>query len=117
MTHAVDLSGTDGGAIYEFDEATQEFKLRATHGMSAELIDTIRETHIRLGETVIGEADAKRTPVQTPDIRQQPRSGVPAVLEREGFRALLAVPLLREEQVVGALVVRRNAPGDRKSVV
>ena len=42
VTHAVDLSGTDGGAIYEFDEAAQEFQLRATHGMSAELIETIR---------------------------------------------------------------------------
>src|SRR5205823_4930637 len=28
-----------------------------------------------------------------------------------GFRALLALPLLREEQIVGALVVRRRAPG------
>ena len=111
VTHAVDLSGTDGGAIYEFDQTAQEFQLRATHGMSAELIDTIREAHIRLGETVIGEAAVKRSAVQTPDICQQPISGVPAALERDGFRALLAVPLLREEQVVGALVVRRAAPG------
>jgi signal transduction histidine kinase/CheY-like chemotaxis protein len=111
VTHAVDLSGTDGGAIYEFDEAAQEFQLRATHGMSAELIGTIREAHIRLGQTVIGEAAVKRAPVQTPDVREQPDSALPAALEKEGFRALLAVPLLREEQVVGALVVRRTAPG------
>jgi methyl-accepting chemotaxis protein len=111
VTHAVDLSGTDGGAIYEFDETAQEFQLRATHGMSAELIETIREAHIHLGETVIGEAALKRTAVQTPDVRQQPLSAVPAALERDGLRALLAVPLLREEQVVGGLVVRRTAPG------
>jgi signal transduction histidine kinase/DNA-binding response OmpR family regulator len=111
VTHAVDLSGTDGGAIYEFDEAIQEFQLRATHGMSAELIETIREAHIRLGETVIGQAALKRAAVQTPDIREQPGSTLPAALEKAGFRALLAVPLLREEQIVGALVVRRAAPG------
>jgi signal transduction histidine kinase/DNA-binding response OmpR family regulator len=113
VTHAVDLSGTDGGAIYEFDEATQEFQLRATHGMSAELIETIREAHIRLGETVIGQAALMRAPVQTPDVREQPSSVLPVAieLEKEGFRALLAVPLLREDQVLGALVVRRTAPG------
>jgi signal transduction histidine kinase/CheY-like chemotaxis protein len=111
VTHAVDLSGTDGGAIYEFDEAAQEFQLRATHGMSAQLIETIREAHIRLGETIIGQAAVRRAPVQTPDIHEQPRSALAAALDRESFRALLAVPLLREEQVLGALVVRRTAPG------
>jgi signal transduction histidine kinase len=113
VMHAVELSGTDGGAIYEFDETGQEFKLRATHGMSATLIDTIREAHIRMGETVIGRAAATRAPAQTPDILEQPRSS-PATLrglEKNGLRPLLAVPLLREEQVVGALVVRRTAPG------
>jgi signal transduction histidine kinase/CheY-like chemotaxis protein len=111
VTHAVALSGTDGGAIYEFDEAAQEFQLRATHGMSAELIETIREAHIRLGETVIGQAALKRAAVQTADIRTQSGSALAAPLEKAGFRALLAVPLLREEQVIGALVVRRTAPG------
>jgi signal transduction histidine kinase/ActR/RegA family two-component response regulator len=110
VTHAVDLSDTDGGAIYEFDEVDQEFQLRATHGMSAELIETIREAHIRLGETVIGEAAVKRAAVQTPDIRAHSGYALAAV-EQAGFRALLAVPLLREAQVVGALVVRRAAPG------
>jgi signal transduction histidine kinase/DNA-binding response OmpR family regulator len=113
VAHAVDLSASDGGAIYVFDEATQEFELRATHGMSAELIETIRESHIRMGETVIGLAAVSHTAVQTPDILEQPRTSQPAALqlEREGFRALLAVPLLREAHAVGALVVRRVAPG------
>ncbi|TME24904.1 MAG: HAMP domain-containing protein, partial [Chloroflexi bacterium] len=111
VTHAVQLSGTDAGAIYEFDEAAQEFQLRATRGMSAELIDTIREAHIRIGESLIGEAAVRRQPVQTPDIREQPESILSDVVQRAGFRALLAVPLLREDVVLGALVVRRTAPG------
>jgi GAF domain-containing protein len=31
VDHAVQLSGTNGGVIYEYDEATQEFLLRASH--------------------------------------------------------------------------------------
>ena len=32
-SHAVQLSGADGGAIYEYDETTQEFHLRGSHQM------------------------------------------------------------------------------------
>jgi signal transduction histidine kinase/ActR/RegA family two-component response regulator len=111
VTHAVQMSDTDGGAIYEFDDLHGEFQLRATCGMSAELIETIRERHIHLGETVVGEAAVRRQPVQTPDLRGQPASALRTAAERAGFRALLAVPLLRSDEVIGALVVRRAAPG------
>ena len=34
------------------------------------------------------------------------------LLVREGIRSVLAVPLLREDQVIGALVIRRSEAGD-----
>ena len=34
------------------------------------------------------------------------------MLERFGFRASLAVPLLREDRIIGALVVRRKSTGE-----
>src|SRR4029434_10984036 len=36
VARAVDLSGTDCGVIYEYDEEAQEFNLRASHRMEAE---------------------------------------------------------------------------------
>src|SRR5581483_8024848 len=112
VAHAAQLSGTEGGAIYEYDEAAQQFELRATHGMSEELIEAVQGVHIHLGETVIGQAAARREAVQVADLHDEPGYPVRAELERAGFRALLAVPLLREEQIVGALVVRRRTPGE-----
>lgn len=111
VAHAVELSGTEAGAIYEFDETTQEFQLRTTHGMSEELIQAIRETRIHLGETVVGRAGANREAMQVPDILEEPAYPLGEVMKRAGFRALLAVPLLREDRLIGALVVRRRAPG------
>ena len=111
VIYAVELSKSDGGAIYEYDDATQEFVLRATHAMSEELIAAVREAHIRLSETVVGQAALTRQPVQTPDVSALPDSPLAGALERAGFHALLAVPLLREDRVVGALVVRRGTPG------
>ncbi len=109
--HAVRLSGTDAGAIYEFDEASREFHLRATHQMSGELIEALREARIRLGETGVGQAAVRRAPVQIPDILDVPSYPLRDVLARAGFRAVLAVPILREDAIIGGLVVRRRAPG------
>ncbi|NIM99309.1 MAG: GAF domain-containing protein, partial [candidate division Zixibacteria bacterium] len=111
VAHAVELSGTEAGTIYEFDETTEEFQLRATHQMSQELIQAIRDAGVKLGEAVVGRAGVNRAPVQVPDILEEPPFPLRDAIERAGFRALLAVPLLRKDRLIGALVVRRKAPG------
>jgi signal transduction histidine kinase/DNA-binding response OmpR family regulator len=112
VTHAVQLSKGDGGTIYEFDEPNQVFVPRANVGISAELIEALRDSHIRVGETVVGEAAAARVPIQVSDLTARPTYRLLDALEREGFRALLAVPLLREDRVIGALVIRRKVAGE-----
>ena len=114
VVQAVQLSGTDGGGVYEYDEATQEFSLRVTHHMEEELIEAIRAVPIHLGEGALGQGAARRTPVQIPDIldeREYSATRLRLILGRLGYRSLLAVPLLREERVVGGLVVYRREPG------
>jgi signal transduction histidine kinase len=114
VSHAVELSGTDGGAIYEYDEQSEEFLLRATDHMEEELINALRANPPRLGDGVIGRAAASREPVQVPNILEE-RTYAPRMrqmLERFGFRASLAVPLLREDRIIGGLVVRRKSAGE-----
>jgi signal transduction histidine kinase/HAMP domain-containing protein len=111
VAHAAELSGTESGAIYEFDEASEEFQLRATHRMSEELIQAIQEAGVKLGETALGWAGKDREAVQIPDILEEPTYPTSEIMKQEGFRALLAVPLLREDRLIGGLVVRRRAPG------
>ena len=113
VARAVQLSGTDGGAIYEFDEGTQEFRLRATHQMTQEYIEAIREARVRLGgDSLPSRAALSRAPMQVADILEEPADPLREVVVRAGFRSLLAVPLLREERIIGALVVRRRVPGE-----
>jgi len=113
VSRAVHITGTDGGAIYEFEPATGTFHLRATHQMDPELIDALRSRPPRLGEGTVGRAAATRTPAQIADIEEEGADDgrLRALFHRHGYRARLAVPLFREEQIVGALVVRRRAPG------
>jgi signal transduction histidine kinase len=114
VSHAVQLSGTDGGAIYEYDEQSEEFLLRATDHMEEELINALRANPPRIGDGVVGRAAATRQPVEVPNILEE-RAYAPRMrqmLERYGFRASLAVPLLREDRIIGGLVVRRKSMGE-----
>ena len=111
VAKATQLSNTEAGAIYVFDDASREFRLRATYGMDDTIIAAIRDRHIHIGETAIGRAVEQRTPVQIPDVQNDP-SSVLDLIVRAGFRALLTVPLLASDRIVGALVVRRKEPGE-----
>jgi PAS domain S-box-containing protein len=113
-THAVALSGASGGVIYEFDEATETFHLRATHAGEAELVETLRATTFRLGEGAIGQAADRRAVVQVADIEGEPglvSAHAGPVLRRLGYRSLLAVPLLLEHRILGGLAVWRRESG------
>jgi GAF domain-containing protein len=114
VSRAAQLAGADGAVITEYEEATQAFQMRATHNYDPELVEASRATPIRLGEGLQGLAAERREPMQVPDIAQEGayRSHLRALLLRMGFRALLVVPLLREDQVIGALAVNRRTPGE-----
>ncbi len=114
VARAVQLSGTNGGVIYEYDEATQEFHVRATHRMEEELEKALLAAPVRLGEGAAGQAAASRAPVQVSDVldeREYPLTRIRAIFLRLGYRSVLAVPLLLEQQIMGALTVWRQEPG------
>jgi signal transduction histidine kinase len=108
---ATQLSGTEAGSIYVFDEATREFQLRTTYGMSESLIDAVKEHHAEISQA-LAFAIEQRRPVQTPDLGAGPPSVARDIMLQAGYRARLVVPLLGADRVVGALVVRRQLPGE-----
>ncbi len=111
-SRAVQLSGLDGAAIYEYDEDRKVFTLRGGENIMPELVELYRSEPIRFGEGAVGRAAELRAPVQIADIEQGYQSRARDVLQRAGARALLAVPLLREGHILGAIAVIRNRPGD-----
>ena len=111
LTHACHLADSGGGAIYAFDRQSGMFELEAGHNMSDEMIATVRERPIHLGEALVGECAESREPVQIEDLAEAPPHPLFAMHLAGDIRALLAVPLLHQDEVVGALVVRRKHPG------
>ena len=114
VRHAVQLSATDGGVIYEYDEAAEEFHLRASHLMEAEVIEALQATPVRPGQGATGRAATMRAPVQLANILNEQEftgTSVRPIFARLGYRSVLAVPLLREERIMGALTVWRKETG------
>ena len=111
VTHAVQLSGTDGGSIFEFDDEAQEFRVRTAFGTSPELLEALRRTQVGLHNTLVGQAAREGRPIQVPDLHDAAPDPHLRVLDEGGWRSLVAVPMLREGRIVGALVVRRRTPG------
>jgi len=114
VSQASQLSGTDGGAVYEYDEEAGEFHLRATQNLDIGFVELLRATRIRKGEGAVGRMAVTLEPTQIPDIEQDPtyQSRLRDAALREGYHALLAVPLLREHRIIGGLIVNRKAPGE-----
>jgi two-component system, NtrC family, sensor kinase len=111
VAKATQLSSTEAGAIYVFDDAHQEFGLRATYGLDDTVAAELRNRRLRIGEGAISEAVERRMPIQIPDTQNDPSATLDIIM-RAGFRALLIVPLLSTDRIVGALVVRRKQPGE-----
>jgi signal transduction histidine kinase/CheY-like chemotaxis protein/HAMP domain-containing protein/putative methionine-R-sulfoxide reductase with GAF domain len=118
ISRAAQLSQADEGTIYEFDETEQVFVPKSAFGMSAERVAGLRERRVRLGETHLGRAAVERAPVHVDDVQQDPTlSGPDRGGLLQGIHAVLAVPLLREDKVVGGLVIRRRTVGGFASTI
>jgi signal transduction histidine kinase len=114
VSRASQLAGGAGCSIYEYDEDAERFELRAMHNYAPEFVEALRAVPLRKGEGLMGRAAEMREPVQVPDISKPEayQSSSRDTLIRFGYRALLAVPLLREDQIIGSLSFNRKAPGE-----
>jgi GAF domain-containing protein len=114
VSHATRLSGMDGGSIWEYDETREEFHLHATDRLPDALVDVLLATPIKKGEGALGKLALTGEPVEIHDFADHRayQSRVRDVIIRSGFRSVLAVPLLRDDNILGALAINRKVPGD-----
>jgi signal transduction histidine kinase len=114
VSRASQLAGSDRCSVYEYDETADQFELRATHPYDPKYVEALRAALLRKGEGLMGRAAESREPMQIPDITEPGAydSSVRDTMIRFGYRALLSVPLLREDQLIGSLSFNRKAPGE-----
>ena len=110
--HAVKLSGTDGGSIMEYSERERAFRVRSVYHTRPEVVERLRSIRIDLDGTLVGRAAKDRRPIAVSDLSAVELDPHLQILHDAGWRSLVAVPMLREDQIVGSLIVRRHDTGD-----
>ena len=117
ILNAVRFAECDGGSIMEYVEADRCFLARTTYPSSPELLAGLRRLRIGLDETLVGRAAREGRPIGIPDIGLVDRDVHLQLLFDDGWRSVLAVPVLRASQIIGGMVVRRKTPGEFSSEV
>src|SRR5439155_1208150 len=64
VSRATTLAGMDGGAIYEYDEAREQFYLHATDQLPDELVEALRAAPTPKGEGALGRMAVTGEPVE-----------------------------------------------------
>ena len=91
----------------------------ASFGYSGEYNEYLKTMTFAPGrEGVAGRVLLERKPVQIADVLADPEYGLPEVQRLGGFRTHLGLPLLREDSVIGVLLVSRTVvkPFDDKHI-
>jgi signal transduction histidine kinase/HAMP domain-containing protein len=113
VARAVEFSQAQAGVFYDYDEPARKFTFRASRGADEAVIALARGRTIGLGEGAIGRAAVTGSSTEIPDLLAESEYFAPGwtdALGRLGYRSLLAVPLLHEQQILGGLsVIRREA--------
>lgn len=112
IMNAVRFSGCDGGSMMEYAEDERAFSVRSAYASSPALLARLRAVRIELESTLVGQAARERRPIAVPDLDQVRLDPHLQVLHDDGWRSVLAVPVLTGERIIGALVVRRRTPGE-----
>ena len=111
ILNAVRFAECDGGSIMEYVEADRRFLARTTYPTSPELLSGLRSIKIQLDQTLVGRAALEGRPIGISDIAQVDRDVHLQLLYEDGWRSVLAVPVLRDGEIMGVMVVRRKTPG------
>ena len=111
VRHSVLFAEADGGTVFTFDRGEQTFDLRTSYGVSQNFEEELHRSRISIGDnSALGQASSRREPVQIADLLTLEEYPLVCVRD-EGYRALLAVPLISEDELVGGLVVLRKQAG------
>ncbi len=114
---AITLIGAQRCAVFELDPLDERLKARAARGMSP----SQAFWPIRLGQGAAGSAALRRQVIFSPDVESQPLpmydepwpeagATMREMVRQQGYRAILGVPLLSRETVLGAVCLYWDQP-------
>ena len=102
---------TDGGSILEYDETSDTFGVRGTFGSSPAQLEQLRAITIDR-ETLVGRCAQADQPLAIPDLAMVERDPFLDLVFQDGWRSVLAIPMLSSDKIIGVLMIRRRGTGE-----
>src|SRR5262249_2462964 len=105
--NAVRLCEAQNGAVFRFDG--EFFRAVVWNNTSPALSSFVQNTPIPAGrESALRRVGLEKRPVHIPDMFADPECIVPEPYREEGIRTNLGVPLLKENELIGAIAIHRR---------
>ena len=108
--HAARLTDSVAAGIFDVDRTDGTLYVKVAFGASPAFARAVRAAKVRVGEGAIGRAAALRQPVQIHDVLEEPGYRFLDIALAEGYRSILAAPMLRDGVVMGGIVVWSDRP-------
>jgi signal transduction histidine kinase len=112
LARAIAVSHAEAGAIYRYDPSRSTIDLAEGSGLKEPVLDAARTAPIRVGASGLGMSRKSRDVVLVPDLSERPTFPHQALMLAAGFRSALFVPLVGQDELLGALVLFRRQAGD-----
>jgi signal transduction histidine kinase/HAMP domain-containing protein len=107
LTDALRICDSHYGAIFRFDG--EAFQVATTTNVTPELLAHLTSSPIKPGrQSALRRVGLEHRPVHIPDVLADPECELPEPYRKEGMRSVLAVPLLRENALIGAITIHRR---------
>jgi signal transduction histidine kinase/dihydroneopterin aldolase len=112
LNASLGVTWANAGAIFRYIRAERAFRLVEAVGWDEALQDSVGDLRVAEAETAMGEAAARRTPIQIVDLAARPSAPLRDASLAAGFHSALIVPLVGAERTLGAIVLMRREAGE-----
>ena len=117
LTASLGVTWANAGAIFRYSRAERAFRLVESVGWDETLTRSVRDMGVAEADSAMGEAAARRAPIQLPDLAKAnlaQRVSYPLrdVTLAAGYHSSLIVPLVGVERILGAIILMRQEAGE-----
>ena len=112
LTASLGVTWANAGAIFHYSRADRSFRLVEAVGWDEVHTRSIRDLRVAESETAMGEAVARRMPIQLADLAERESYPLSNAALAAGFHSVLIVPLVGAERILGAISLMRQEPGE-----
>jgi PAS domain S-box-containing protein len=106
---AAELCRADASGVFAYRSDGQLY-VEASCGVSGQFVDVLNAQGVSSGSSAIGRAVAARHPIQIYDTAVEPDYPYSQLAASEDIHAVLAVPMLRADEVIGGIVLWHRQP-------